>query len=88
MQEAITWICVDQDLKRYIAWLGHNDFSPNADFRIVLGSLTSLLHRINGDWLPISWSSILGLTSQFKKKKFTWSPRKFSIKGQILLAKR
>ena len=46
MQEAITWICVDQDLKRYIAWLGHNDFSPKADFRIVLGSLTSLPHRI------------------------------------------
>ena len=46
MQETITWICVDQDLKRYIAWLGHNDFSPKADFRIVLGSLTSLLHRI------------------------------------------
>ena len=46
MQEAINWICVDQDLKHYIAWLGHNDFSPKADFRIVLGSLTSLLHRI------------------------------------------
>ena len=28
MQEAITWICVDQDLKRYIAWLGHNDLAP------------------------------------------------------------
>ena len=24
MQEVITLICVDQDLIRYIAWLGHN----------------------------------------------------------------
>ena len=28
MQEAITWICVDQDLRHYIAWLGHNEFRP------------------------------------------------------------
>ena len=31
MQEAITLICVDQDLRRYIAWLGHNKLSPKAD---------------------------------------------------------
>ena len=46
MQEAIIWICIGQDLRRYIAWLGHNKFSLKADFRIVLGSLTSLLDRI------------------------------------------
>ena len=48
MQEAFTLICVDQDLRRYIAWLGHNKLSPNADFRKVLGSLTRIL--------SISWS--------------------------------
>ena len=31
MQEAITLICVDQDLRPYIAWLGHNKLSPKAD---------------------------------------------------------
>ena len=31
MQEAIKWICIDQDLRRYIVWLGHNEFSPKAD---------------------------------------------------------
>ena len=30
MQEAITLICVDQDLRCYIAWLGHNKLSPNS----------------------------------------------------------
>ena len=43
MQEAFTWICVEQDLRRYISWLGQNEFRPKADFRIVLGSLTGLL---------------------------------------------
>ena len=43
MQEAIIWICVDQDLRHYIAWLGHNEFRPKADFRIVLGGFTSFL---------------------------------------------
>ena len=42
----ITWIYIDQDLRRYIVWFGHNEFSPKADFRIVLGSLTGLLDRI------------------------------------------
>ena len=46
MQDSITRIYIDQDLRRYIAWLGHNEFSPKADFRIVLGSLTGLLDRI------------------------------------------
>ena len=55
MQEAITLICIDQDLRRYIAWLGHNKLSPKAAFRKVLGSLTGLL--------SISWSSIIGLPS-------------------------
>ena len=36
MQDAITWIYIDQDLSRYITWFGHNEFSPKADFRIVL----------------------------------------------------
>ena len=27
MQEAITLICVGQDLRSYIAWLGHNNVS-------------------------------------------------------------
>ena len=31
MQEAITWICVDQDIRRYIAWLSHNKLRPKAD---------------------------------------------------------
>ena len=30
MQEAITLICVDQDLRPYIVWLGHK-LSPKAD---------------------------------------------------------
>ena len=46
MQDAITWIYIDQDLRRHIAWFGHNEFSPKADFKIVLGSLTGLLDRI------------------------------------------
>ena len=66
MQEAITLICVDQDLRRYIAWLGHNKLSPKADFRKVLGSLTGLL--------SISWSSIIGLPSQILKLNF-WLSR-------------
>ena len=54
MQEAITWICVDQDLRPYIAWLGHNKFSPKADFRIVLGSLTGVLaDRIR--WVTVNF---------------------------------
>ena len=72
MQEAITWICVDQDLKRYIAWLGHNDFSPNADSRIVLGSLTSLLHRIK--WVTdCQFRDLVSLVSppSFWKKKIS-----------------
>ena len=48
MQEAITWICVDQDLRCFISWLGHNEFRPNADLKIVLGSLTGLLDVNNG----------------------------------------
>ena len=46
MQDSITRIYIDQDLRRYIVWLDHNEFSPKADFRIVLGSLTGLLDRI------------------------------------------
>ena len=71
MQEAITWIGVDQDLKCYIAWLGHNDFSPKADFRIVLGSLTSFLHRIK--WVTdCQFRDLVSLASppSFWKKKF------------------
>ena len=30
MQEAITLICVDQDLRLYIAWSGHNKLSLKA----------------------------------------------------------
>ena len=30
MQEAITWIGIDQDLRQYIAWLGNNEFRPKA----------------------------------------------------------
>ena len=32
----ITWIYIDQDLRRYIVWLGHNELSSKADLRIVL----------------------------------------------------
>ena len=46
MQEAIAWICIDQDLRFFIAWLGHDELSPKADFRIVLGSMTDPLDRI------------------------------------------
>ena len=31
MQEAITLICADQNLRGYIAWLGHSKLSPTAD---------------------------------------------------------
>ena len=31
MEEAITSSCVDQDLRHYIAWLGHDKLSPKAD---------------------------------------------------------
>ena len=76
MQEAITWICVDQDLRHHIAWLGHNEWSPKADFRIVLGSLTGLLDRIRCV-TAIFLSRILGLLTQFLKLfLFTKSPRK------------
>ena len=47
MQEAITLICIDQYLRCYIAWLGHNKLSPKADFRKVLDSLTVLLKMMN-----------------------------------------
>ena len=39
-------LCWPRSQMLYIAWLGdlgHNEFSPKADFRIVLGSLTGLL---------------------------------------------
>ena len=49
MQEAITWICVHQDLRYFIARLGHNELSPKADFRTVLGSMTGLLVDMMGD---------------------------------------
>ena len=66
------WICIDQDLRHYIAWLGHNEFSPKADFRIVLVSLTGLLDRIR--WVTaISWSGIPSLPSQFLKLNFSRS---------------
>ena len=71
MQETITWICVDQDRRHYIAWLGHNEFRPTADFRIVLGSLAGLL--------------VVDLVSlhppfQFLKQKFSLScPKKLFI---------
>ena len=50
MQEAITWICVHQDLRCFIARLGHNELSPKADFRTVLGSMTGLLVDMMGDF--------------------------------------
>ena len=31
MQEAMTLICVEQYLRHYILWLGHNKLSPKAD---------------------------------------------------------
>ena len=34
MQEAITLICVDQDLRHYIAWIVHNKLSPKTDVPI------------------------------------------------------
>ena len=37
MQDSITWMYIDQDLRRYIAWLGHNEFSPKADFQNSVG---------------------------------------------------
>ena len=43
MQEAITRIYVHQDLRCFIVWLGRNEFSPKADFKLVLGCLTGLL---------------------------------------------
>ena len=46
MQDAITWIYIDQDLRRHIPWFGLNELSPKADFRIVLCSLTGLLDGI------------------------------------------
>ena len=46
MQGAITWIYIDQDIRHYITWFGHNELSPKADLRILLGSLTGLLDGI------------------------------------------
>ena len=51
--DAITWICIDLYLRHYIEWLGHNEFSPKANFRIMLGSLTGLLDRIR--WVTASF---------------------------------
>ena len=31
MQEVITLICIDQDLRCHIVWLGHNELNPTAD---------------------------------------------------------
>ena len=57
----ITWICVDQNLRRYIAWLGHNEFRPKADFRIVLGSLKGLVDRIR--WVTANFLDLVSLAS-------------------------
>ena len=73
MQDAITWIYIDQDIRRYITWFGHNELSPKADLRIVLGSLTQAFWMESDVRLPISWSSILGLPSQFLKLNFSLS---------------
>ena len=51
MQDAITWIYIDQDLRRHITWFGHNELSPKADFRIVLGRLTGLLDGITTNFV-------------------------------------
>ena len=45
-QETITRTSPDQNLGRHKGWLDHNEFSPKADFRIVLGSLKGLFDRI------------------------------------------
>ena len=96
MQAAITWIYIDQDLRRHIAWFAHNEFSPKADFRIVLGNLIGLLVESDG-WLQMLWSSILGLSSHSLKLNFSLSHPENLISylihyrlicpGQILLAK-
>ena len=51
----------------YIARLGHNEFSRKDDFRI-----QAFLIESDG-WLPISWSSVLGLPSQLSKLIFSLS---------------
>ena len=94
MWDAINWIYIDQYLRHYIAWLGHKELRPKANFRIVLGSLTSLLE--SDGWLPILWSSILGLPSQFLIFFHSGHPEnlisylihyRLIAQGQILLAK-
>ena len=73
-REAVTWICVDQNHRHYIAWLGHNEFRPKADFRIGCWVVWQAFMLIESDgWLPISGSSILGLPSQFLKQNFSLS---------------
>ena len=73
MQDSITRIYIDQDLRQYIAWLGHNEFSPQADFRIVFWVVWQAFLIESDGWLPILWSSILGLPSQFLKLNFSLS---------------
>ena len=79
MQDSITRIYIDQDLSamQYIAWLGHNEFSPQpgpqADFRIVFWVVWQAFLIESDGWLPILWSSILGLPSQFLKLNFSLS---------------
>ena len=69
MQEAITWICIDQNLRGHIAWLGHKWVKHQDWFQIsVLGSLTGLLDRIR--WVATNFL-ILGLSSQFFKLNFS-----------------
>ena len=65
MQEAITWICVHQDLRYFIAWLGHNELSPKADFRTVLGSMPGLLVDMMGDWQFLDLVSLVSTPSFF-----------------------
>ena len=80
MQDFITRIYIDQDLRQYIAWLGHNEFSPRADFRIVFWVVWQAFLIESDGWLPILWSGILGLPSQFLKLIFfAQSPRKFNL---------
>ena len=70
-----TLICVYQDLRRYIVWLGHNKLIHKADFRKVWGSLTGVL--------SISWSSTIGLPSQLLKLKF-WISRPENVISYLI----
>ena len=72
-------LCWPRSQTLYIAWLGHNEFGPKADFRIVLGSLTGLLvdriRLMTGNFLILyPWPPL----PVFKTKFFTQLLRKFN----------